>query len=217
MGSINDHKALSYLLDEGSRQGKIIVAARDRLRRWAAYLRTHNFVTIHIPGVENCFCDLLSRRGCDQVVKQWRPDLTYIRSDNDGTQMTCEMKNTTMGVSDVESTTGSSSTTPTKHQPTSIPQLAIIRPQETTDTAIQPSHKDLDVTGDDLLPQMLGKKWPSAAEIKASQQRHNVNTDHMTVVMGEHLFTDDKSAVSTSRGLHNNTGYSPVSSGRPIP
>ena len=49
--AINDHKALTYLLNESSRPNTVTVAARDRLRRWAAYLRTHNFVTIHIPGV----------------------------------------------------------------------------------------------------------------------------------------------------------------------
>ena len=73
--SINDHKALTYLLDEGSRQGTVTVAARDRLRRWAAYLLTHNFVTIHIPGVSNCFTDLLSRQGCKCVVQRWRPNV----------------------------------------------------------------------------------------------------------------------------------------------
>ena len=46
--AINDHKALSFLLNESSRTNTVTVAARDRLRRWAAYLRTHNFVTIHI-------------------------------------------------------------------------------------------------------------------------------------------------------------------------
>ena len=70
--SINDHKSLTFLLNEGSRLGVVAVAARDRLRRWAAYLRTHNFVTIHIPGSQNCFCDLLSRQGCVQAVEHWR-------------------------------------------------------------------------------------------------------------------------------------------------
>ena len=43
--SINDHKSLTYLLDEPGRAHVVHVAAQGRLRRWAAYLRTHTFDT----------------------------------------------------------------------------------------------------------------------------------------------------------------------------
>ena len=70
--SINDHKALTYLLNEPARSNVVSVAARGRLQRWAAYLRTHLFDTIHIPGEENRFCDLLSRSGCVTATGAWR-------------------------------------------------------------------------------------------------------------------------------------------------
>ena len=49
----------------------VSVAARDRLHRWAEYLRSFTFTTVHIPGAENHFCDLLSRDGCTEAVHVW--------------------------------------------------------------------------------------------------------------------------------------------------
>ena len=70
--SINDHKSLTYVFDEPSRVSVVSVAARDRLRRWAEYLRSYTFDTTHIPGACNHFCDLLSRNGCKEPVEQWK-------------------------------------------------------------------------------------------------------------------------------------------------
>ena len=69
--SVNDHRALSYIFDEPTRASTISVAARDRLRRWAEYLRSYSFDTVHIPGEDNNFCDLLSRNGCSKAVNTW--------------------------------------------------------------------------------------------------------------------------------------------------
>ena len=53
----------------------ISVAARDRLRRWAEYLRSYTFDTVHIPGADNNFADLLSRNGCaEAVVSTWQEE-----------------------------------------------------------------------------------------------------------------------------------------------
>ena len=72
--SVNDHKTLTYVLDEPTRVSAISVAARDRLRRWAEYLRSYTFDTVHIPGAENHFCDLLSRNGCSRAVSTWKEE-----------------------------------------------------------------------------------------------------------------------------------------------
>ena len=48
--SINDHKTLMWVFSKPSRKCTISVAHRDRLDRWAAYLRSFTFDTIHIPG-----------------------------------------------------------------------------------------------------------------------------------------------------------------------
>ena len=69
--SVNDHKSLTYILDGPAKTCTISVAARDRLKRWAEYLRSYTFETIHIPGAENHFCDLLSRNGCATAVSTW--------------------------------------------------------------------------------------------------------------------------------------------------
>ena len=72
--SVNDHKSLTYILDEPTRASAISVAARDRLRRWAEYLRSYTFDTVHIPGADNHFCDLLSRNGCSKAVNSWEQE-----------------------------------------------------------------------------------------------------------------------------------------------
>ena len=69
--SVNDHKSLTYVLDGPARSCTISVAARERLQRWAEYLRSYTFDTVHIPGAVNHFCDLLSRNGCTQAVSTW--------------------------------------------------------------------------------------------------------------------------------------------------
>ena len=70
--SVNDHKSLTYILDGPCKASTISVAARDRLKRWAEYLRSYTFETVHIPGELNHFCDLLSRNGCAEVVSTWQ-------------------------------------------------------------------------------------------------------------------------------------------------
>ena len=70
--SINDHKSLAHVFDQPARVSVVSVAARDRLKRWAEYLRSCTFDTVHIPGAENHVCDLLSRQGCRESVKAWR-------------------------------------------------------------------------------------------------------------------------------------------------
>ena len=72
--SINDHKTLTYVFDEPTRVSAISVAARDRLRRWAEYLRSYTFDTVHIPGADNNFADLLSRNGCAEAVSTWQEE-----------------------------------------------------------------------------------------------------------------------------------------------
>ena len=52
--SVNDHKSLTYVLDGPPKSS---VATRDRLQRWAEYLRSYTFTTVHIPGELNHFCD----------------------------------------------------------------------------------------------------------------------------------------------------------------
>ena len=69
--SVNDHKSLTYVLDGPAKACTISVAARERLQRWAEYLRSYTFNTVHIPGAVNHFCDLLSRNGCTQAVSTW--------------------------------------------------------------------------------------------------------------------------------------------------
>ena len=70
--SINDHKSLAHVFDQPTRASAVSVAARDRLKRWAEYLRSFTFTTTHIPGAENHFCDLLSRHGCRQTAESWK-------------------------------------------------------------------------------------------------------------------------------------------------
>ena len=70
--SVNDHRTLKYIFNEPARTAAISVAARDRLRRWVQYLRSYVFHTVHIPGDENHFCDLLSRHGCTVAAKIWK-------------------------------------------------------------------------------------------------------------------------------------------------
>jgi len=70
--SVNDHKSLSHVFDEPSRVCTVSVAARDRLRRWAEYLRSFTFQTVHVPGSENHLCDLLSRNGCTTAASRWQ-------------------------------------------------------------------------------------------------------------------------------------------------
>ena len=70
--SVNDHKSLAYVFDKPARVPVVSVAARDRLKRWAEYLRSYTFDTVHIPGASNHFCDLLSRSGCDVAMLSWK-------------------------------------------------------------------------------------------------------------------------------------------------
>ena len=45
--SANDHKSLTYILRGPTRSSSISGAARDRLCRWAEYLRSYTFDTVH--------------------------------------------------------------------------------------------------------------------------------------------------------------------------
>ena len=65
-----------------------------------------------------------------------------------------------------------------------IPQFAIVQPCEASSKMVLPSSKDLDVTGDDLLPQMLGVKWPHAADLELVQSRHDISSEHLAVSAG---------------------------------
>ena len=62
--SVNDHRSLAFIFDAPAHTSTVTSAANGRLNRWATCLRCCNFDTLHIPGRENHFCDLLSRHGC---------------------------------------------------------------------------------------------------------------------------------------------------------
>ena len=70
--SINDHRSLTFVFDSPAREATVSTAANGRLNRWATFLRCCNFDTLHIPGHENHFCDLLSRQGCVTATARWR-------------------------------------------------------------------------------------------------------------------------------------------------
>ena len=58
----------------------------------------------------------------------------------------------------------------------------------TTDAS--PSSKELDVSEEDLLPDVLGKKWSSSTMIVSTQQRHQITTDHQSFLGDHRLYTD---------------------------
>ena len=132
--SINDHKTLMWVFSKPSRKCTISVAHRDRLDRWAAYLRSFTFDTIHIPGDINHFCDLLSRQGCTTAAKTW---------------------------ANKPRTRHPTKTRPKSHIKVAQPQFAVIKPLGMNDTATM-SNKDMDLHGADLMPTVLGKNGRAA-------------------------------------------------------
>jgi hypothetical protein len=162
--SVNDHKSLTYVLDEPARKCVVSVAARDRLRRWAEYLRSFAFDTVHIPGAKNHFCDLLSRNGCSEVAMAWE--------HGKAAQLRGEQVR---------------------------PQMAIITPR-LAPVAVRTNGKDMNVSGSDLMPQTLGKEWPTPERLRQAQQRANIVSDVMRKDLSVPLYTDVSGRVLLHAG-----------------
>jgi hypothetical protein len=78
-----DHKNLKYLLDHGN--GQVTKRpSRDRLLRWATFIRGYNYEIRYIEGQNNVWSDLLTRWGCPQlektVMKSVRVYVTPVRT-----------------------------------------------------------------------------------------------------------------------------------------
>jgi len=150
--SVNDHKSLVYILDGPAKDCTVSVAARDRLKRWAEYLRSFTFETIHIPGEANHFCDLLSRNGCARTVSTWASV-----KHGDGTQ-TERVAANLGGAGDARGkpvcqpyVSASPPCTPVPAPCEPLPQMAILTPTTMAGGGGR-GHKDLDIQGDDLMP-----------------------------------------------------------------
>ena len=174
---VNDHKALTYVLDGPAKHCVVSVAARDRLCRWAEYLRSFSFNTVHIPGDDNHFCDLLSRNGCNTLVSSWRGvkhgDVRNGRSQHD---------TTTEGTGDMHPVS-SRAVSERAH-----PQLAIITPAAMPKAQMH-STKDLDISGPDLMPDIPHTEWPTPQRIHEARQRADIITRpvHRHIRVGTHV------------------------------
>ena len=170
--SVNDHRSLKHVFDEPARAEVVSVAARGRLRRWAEYLRSFTFDTVHIPGEVNHLCDLLSRNGCTRTATMWKKAKHETSNENR------ERHVDATGVEPLHKQAGGS-IPPNDESLTNVkaePQMAIIEPAA-VQSGIQSGHKDMDVTGDDLLPIVDVDDWPDAARIAAAQREASIITE----------------------------------------
>ena len=142
---ITDHAALMYVFGKSALTSTVGKASRDRLHRWATFLRSHVYEVHHIPGAQNHMCDLLSRNGCNTMTKS----LAYERKAK-AERMCPGDKQTAKDVA-------------------TRPQHAIIRPQ-VLDGPFEARNGDMDMTHKSLLPSPEDMQWPDAQRIALAQQ-----------------------------------------------
>ena len=140
------------MLDGPSKTCSISIAARDRLKRWAEYLRSYTFKTIHIPGAKNHFCDLLSRNGCTDLVSTWQ------NVKHEGTSEATAEKGAHPQMAIIT--------------PNAIPGLAgRVRAGN--------KKKDLDISGEDLMLKIPTDRWPNpdrASRTPSKEQAYSPTT-----------------------------------------
>ena len=67
--------------------------------------------------------------------------------------------------------------------------MAVVAPQQLQPTRAL-STKDMNLTGDDLMPSALGADWPKPAQMQQAQQRAGIITDAQRTDLGVPLFVD---------------------------
>ncbi len=78
-----DHKNLRYIFNPDSVINNVPKYAADKLQRWSLLLMGYDYMIVHLPGEQNVWVDLLSRRGTSEsaicVIKlvQFRPSPSW--------------------------------------------------------------------------------------------------------------------------------------------